>query len=400
MSVLREEAFIDGAWVTALRGGSFKVYNPTDGSCVGEVPSMDIDDARNAVTCAHTAFNTWSQSTAKERSDFLKSWFNEIKKNTDELARILSLESGKPLAEATGEIAYGNSFIEWYSEEARRCYGEVLCSPFKNKQLFHIKQPIGVAALITPWNFPMAMIARKAGAALAAGCTCVVKPAEDTPLSSLVLAYCAEQAGLPNGVFNVVPVERSNAATVGKYLCESPLVAGVTFTGSTTVGKLLYEQCAKGVKRISLELGGNAPFIVFRTSDIEKAVDGAIAGKFRNCGQTCVSPNRFLIEDKIFDEFVAKLTDRIKEKLELGNPIILPQNKQRLGPLINLSQLEKVDCFVKDAVAKGAVIHCGGKLASYLTGGLFYEPTLLSNITPNMMCYSEEIFGPVVSCVK
>ncbi|KAJ1525015.1 hypothetical protein ONE63_009863 [Megalurothrips usitatus] len=394
MSLIRDKAFVNGEWVPSQKGKSFDVVNPTDGSVIGQVPDMDVEDTNVAIQSAYDAFKPWASTTAKERSNLLRKWFNLLEENKEELARLVSIEAGKPYKESLGEVFYGNSFIEWFSEEARRITGEIAASPAKSKEMLFIRQPIGVAALITPWNFPHAMITRKAGAALAAGCTCVIKPAEDTPLTALAIAQLAHDAGIPKGVINVITSNRENAAPVGKLLCESPLVRGLSFTGSTAVGKILYRQCATGIKRVSLELGGNAPFIVFKSANLDQAVVGAMASKFRNCGQTCVSANRFLVEEAIFDEFVERLKNAMKNELKQGTG-----ESCNTGPLINVSQLLRVDNIVQDAVKKGAKVHLGGSPAKDL-GERWYQPTLLTNVQPNMLCYNEEIFGPVVSCIK
>ncbi|XP_071438653.1 succinate-semialdehyde dehydrogenase, mitochondrial [Hetaerina americana] len=396
MSLIRNKAFINGAWKSAASGEEFAVINPADGNVIGNVPNMNEADTHEAIVAASNSFQQWQDTTAKERSHYLKKWFDLLEKNKEELSEIITAESGKPLKEAAGEVAYGNSFIEWFAEEARRVHGEVIASPVKSKEMIFIKRPIGVTALITPWNFPIAMITRKAGAALAAGCTCVVKPAEDTPLTALALAALAQDSGIPAGVFNVVTSARENAPQVGKSLCESPLVAGISFTGSTDVGKLLYKMCSKGVKRLSLELGGNAPFIVFKSADVGKAVQGAIASKFRNCGQTCVSANRFFVQDEVFDEFVAKFKEEMKSQLILG---MGSDGVSTLGPLINDAQVHKVDNIVQDAVKKGARVLVGGKTASSI-GDRFFEPTLIVDVDPRMLCYNEEIFGPIAVLIK
>ncbi|CAH0773856.1 unnamed protein product [Bemisia tabaci] len=335
-------SYINGAWVPASSGKLFECLNPANGNPIGSVPDMDSKDTEVALAAAAEAFKTWQKTTAKERGVILRKWYDILEQKKDTLAKIITLESGKPIAESLGEVAYGNAFVDWFSEESRRINGEIIQSPIKEKQMLFVKQPIGVVSLITPWNFPYAMITRKAGAALAAGCTCVIKPAEDTPITALALAYYAHQAGIPKGVLNVVTCDRSNAPQIGKTLSTSPIVAGLSFTGSTEVGKLLYQQCSTGVKRIGLELGGNAPFIVFENADLNMATDGAIALKFRNCGQ--------------------------------------------------------VSRILADAKEKGAKIVCGGKPASHL-GELFFEPTLITGITPGMACYSEEIFGPLAICI-
>uniref|UniRef100_A0A0A9YDL6 Succinate-semialdehyde dehydrogenase, mitochondrial n=1 Tax=Lygus hesperus TaxID=30085 RepID=A0A0A9YDL6_LYGHE len=394
------KCFVDGKWVSASSGKTFPVHNPANGQVLTNVPSMVNSDVEKAISAASSAFKTWKTTPAKDRSILLRKWYDLINKKVDLFANIIHLEAGKSIAEAKTEVVYGNSFLEWFSEEARRAYGDVLCSPTNTKRLMHIRQPAGVAAVITPWNFPLAMITRKAGAALAAGCTCVVKPAEDTPITALALAECAAEAGIPRGVINVVTAERSNAGPVGQLLCQSPLVSVVTFTGSTNVGKILYRHCAEGIKKISLELGGNAPFIVFNSADIGAATRGAIASKFRNCGQTCVSANRFLLQDSIHDEFVEKLNEAMDACLHLGpQPKSSSTMMQELGPLINEAQLKKVDHMVQDAIEKGAKVVRGAKRATHL-GDLYYEPTVLADVTPDMLCYNEEIFGPVVSCIR
>ncbi|XP_024080722.1 succinate-semialdehyde dehydrogenase, mitochondrial isoform X2 [Cimex lectularius] len=392
---IQNHAYINGNWVKSLSGKTFDVFNPSNGELITNVPDMNVEDVKCAVDAAAESFLTWSLTTAKERGQLLRQWYNILNENSEKLAKLVQLEAGKPFSEALGEVAYGNAFIDWFSEEARRCYGEVLCSPVKNKELMHIKQPIGVAALLTPWNFPHAMITRKAGAALAAGCTCVIKPAEDTPLTALALAEYAEKAGIPKGVINVVTCDRPSVGAVGKFLCETPLVSVITFTGSTVVGKLLFNQCAPSVKRISLELGGNAPFIVFKTADVSKAVLGAVASKFRNCGQACISANRFLIEESVFDQFVNEFTSYVKENISFEPDT----QKQQIGPLINDMQVKKVTAIVDDAISKGAQVKLGGKVAKN-KGKLYFEPTVLTNIKPDMVCYREEIFGPVAPCIK
>uniref|UniRef100_A0A1B6CLL5 Succinate-semialdehyde dehydrogenase n=1 Tax=Clastoptera arizonana TaxID=38151 RepID=A0A1B6CLL5_9HEMI len=395
LSLLHNKSFVDGEWVEAKSKKSFTVYNPANNKAICDVPDMDVVDVEIAIEAANKAFNSWSNTTAKERGILLRRWYDLMQSNSKELSKIITIESGKPIGEANVEVNYGNSFVDWFAEESRRIYGEIIPSPNKSKQILLVKQPIGAVALITPWNFPHAMITRKAAAALAAGCTCVIKPAEDTPLTALALADLAQKAGIPKGVINVVSSGRPNAANVGKLLCTSPKIAGLSFTGSTAVGKLLYKQCASGVKRIGLELGGNAPFIVFNSADLDKAVEGALAAKFRNCGQTCVSANRFLIQAEIFDEFVNKFEEKIKT-LNIGDGM---DSKVTQGPLINAAQVSKVERIVDDAVKKGANVVCGGKKASDI-GELFFQPTILTNINKDMDCYTEEIFGPIAVCIK
>lgn len=396
MHLLRQKAYVDGNWVDAAKGITFDVINPADNSVVAKVPDMSVEDTQKAIDAAANAFKTWQDVNAKERGLLLRKWYELLAKNQSEIASIMTAECGKPIKESMGEVAYGNSFIEWFSDEARRINGEIISSSQSTKQIFVTKQPIGPVALITPWNFPHAMIARKAGASLAAGCTCVIKPAEDTPLTALAMAQLAEDAGIPKGVINVITSDRKNAPAIGKLLCQSPLIAGISFTGSTVVGKILYEQCAKGIKRIGLELGGNAPFIIFNNADLTKAVQGALAAKFRNCGQTCVAANRFLIQEDIFDKFVDQLSDSIKNTIVQGNG---KDGNVIIGPLINNTQMNSIKRLVEDAVMKGAKVVLGGKPATQL-GDKFYEPTVLTNITEDMNVYNQEIFGPVAVCIK
>lgn len=393
-SLVFNKAFVNGSFIDADSRKQFNVVNPATGEVITPVPDMDVSDVEKTITLAHDAFKEWKNTTAKERGIVLRKWYNLLVEHQEELARIITSEAGKPYKESLGEVAYGNSFIDWFAEESRRINGEVIPSPVKSKRIVLIKQPIGVVGLITPWNFPHAMITRKAGAALAAGCTCVVKPAEDTPLTALALAALADQAGLPKGVLNVITCDRSNAPAVGKLLCESPLTAGISFTGSTAVGKILYQQCASGVKKVAFELGGNAPFIVFNSATIEKAVEGAIACKFRNSGQTCVSANRIFVQDKVFSQFVGALKEAMDKCLKIGKT-----EDCNVGPLINEAQMNKVSSLVDDAVSKGAKVLLGGKKAQS-HGSLFYEPTLLTDVTPDMLCAKEEIFGPIAVCYK
>ncbi|KAJ8933943.1 hypothetical protein NQ318_008697 [Aromia moschata] len=395
LHLLTEKVYIDGEWVTSASEKVFDVLNPANGSVVGTIPDMDIHDTKKAISAAADAFETWKFTTAKERAGILRRWYNLLVENQDSLAKIMTAESGKPLHEAAGEVAYGNSFVEWFSEQARNVRGEIIPSPVSSKRILIDHHPIGVVALITPWNFPHAMITRKASAALAVGCTCVIKPAEDTPLTALALTRLAEVAGFPKGVINIITSGRNNAPAIGALFCESPLVAGISFTGSTQVGKILYRQCSSGIKRLALELGGNAPFIVYNSADINKAVEGAIVSKFRNCGQTCVAANRFLIQDNIYDSFITALLNQV-EQLKIGDGM---QPNIQLGPLINDAQFHKVSELVLDAVSKGAKILTGGKPASQL-GKLFYEPTVLTDITEDMQIYSEEVFGPVISVIR
>lgn len=396
MHLLKNSSLINGEWVGALSGKTFDVLNPADNSVIAAVPDMNAEDTQKAIQAATAAFDSWQNVTAKDRSILLRKWYDLLVKNQNEIASIMTSESGKPIKESIGEVTYGNSFIEWFSEEARRINGEIVSSPQSTKQIFLTRQPIGPVALITPWNFPHAMIARKAGASLAAGCTCVIKPAEDTPLTALAMAYLAEEAGIPKGVINVVTSDRKHAPEIGKLLCQSPSIAGVSFTGSTGVGKILYQQCADGIKRIALELGGNAPFIVFKNADLNKAVQGAMVSKFRNCGQTCVSANRFLIQEDVFDKFVKLICEAIKKTLVVGNG---KDENVTIGPLINNNQMKLVKGHVDDAISKGAKVEIGGK-PSEKHGDKFFEPTVLTNLNKDMSVYNNEIFGPVVACIK
>lgn len=395
MYLLKQKAFVNGEWVSAASGKVFEVKNPFDGTVVGTVPDMDMNDTQNAIQVARDAFKTWQFTTAKERSDLLRKWYDLLRKNQDEIGKIMTLESGKPIMDAVKEIYYGNSFIEWFSEEVRRSRGDVIPSS-RDKKMLVEKEPIGVAALITPWNFPHAMITRKTAAALAAGCTCVIRPSDDTPFTALALAQLADEAGFPKGVVNVVTSGRENTPAIGKLLCESPLVSALSFTGSTQVGKLLYKQCASTVKRIALELGGNAPFIVFDSANIDKAVQGALVAKFRNAGQSCVAANRFFVQDKIYDAFISKFKQAVVENIKVGDVF---DEKVNLGPIINKAQFDRITNIVKDAVSKGAGVITGGKPAAH-AGELVYEPTILVDITKDMNICHEEVFGPVAAIIR
>ncbi len=386
-SLFRTQAYINGQWAAADNGQSYPIHNPADGALIAEVPDMGAAEARLAIEAANAALPAWRSKTAGERSAILRRWYELQMANVPDLALILTTEQGKPLAEAKGEIAYGASFVEWFAEEAKRAYGDVIPGHGADKRIVVIKQPIGVVAAITPWNFPNAMITRKVAPALAAGCTVVIKPAEDTPLSALALAELAARAGFPPGVLNIVTT--SNPAAVGGELTASPIVRKLSFTGSTEVGKLLMEQCAGTVKKLSLELGGNAPFIVFDDADIEAAVAGAIASKYRNAGQTCVCANRLYAQDSIYDEFVEKLAKAV-ERQRVGSGLEAGVN---IGPLINQAALEKVEYLVLDAVEKGARALTGGQ--RHELGGTFFQPTVLADVNDSMKLTNEEIFGPV-----
>ncbi|GAB3125628.1 NAD-dependent succinate-semialdehyde dehydrogenase [Novispirillum itersonii] len=386
-SLFRTQGYIDGHWQAAASGKTFAVLNPATGAELAQVPDMGAAEAKQAIAAAHAALPAWRAKTAKERANILRKWYTLILANQEDLAQLMTAEQGKPLAEARGEVVYGANFIEWFAEEAKRVYGDVVPAHGPDKRIVVVKEPIGVVAAITPWNFPNAMITRKCAPALAAGCTVVVKPAEDTPLSALALAELAEQAGIPKGVFNIVTCE--HGAEVGGELTGSPLVRKLSFTGSTEVGKLLMRQCAGTVKKVSLELGGNAPFIVFDDADLDAAVQGAIASKYRNAGQTCVCANRILVQDGVYDAFAARLAEAVKA-LKVGNGVEAGVTQ---GPLINEDAIAKVERLVSEAVAKGAKPELGGK--RHALGGTFFEPTILTGVTADMSIFSEEIFGPV-----
>ncbi len=385
-TLLRQQCLIGGSWKDAVSGATVAVHNPATGERLGTVPNMGAAETRQAIEAASGALPAWAARPAKERATVLRRWYDLLLAHQNDLAVLMTAEQGKPLAEARGEIAFAAAFIEWFGEEAKRVYGDVIPGQSADKRIIVLRQPIGVVAAITPWNFPAAMIARKAGPALAAGCTFVCKPALQTPYSALALAELAVRAGVPPGVFNVL----TGAATeIGGEMTSNPLVRKVTFTGSTSIGKRLMAQCAGTVKKLSLELGGNAPFIVFDDADIDAAVQGAIASKYRNTGQTCVCPNRFLIQDGVYDEFARKLKAAV-EKLRVGDGLAGPTDQ---GPLIDVNALSKVQQHVSDAVGKGAKVITGGK--RHTLGGTFFEPTILRDVTADMRVAQEEIFGPV-----
>jgi succinate-semialdehyde dehydrogenase / glutarate-semialdehyde dehydrogenase len=388
-SLLKTECFIGGQWIAGA--DHFSVNNPADGSDIAQVPMLGAAHTQQAINAAAAAQPTWQGTTGKERAKVLRKWFELILANSDDLALILSTENGKPLAEARGEIAYGASFVEWFAEEAKRTYGDVIPSPSNSMRLMTIKQPVGVVAAITPWNFPNAMITRKVAPGLAAGCTYVLKPAEQTPLSALALAELAHRAGVPSGVLNIIT---GDGPTIGKVLCESDVVRKLTFTGSTEVGRILMRQCANTIKKLSLELGGNAPFIVFDDADLDAAADGLVNAKFRNAGQTCICPNRIYVQTSVYDTFASKVRERML-KLKVG-----PANEVgvTVGPLIDSQGHAKVIDHVADAVGKGAKVSLGGNV--HALGGLFYEPTLLTGVTTAMKVAKEETFGPVAPLFK
>jgi succinate-semialdehyde dehydrogenase / glutarate-semialdehyde dehydrogenase len=384
--LFREQCYVDGAWTSAESSGTIKVNNPATGEIIGTVPDMGAAEARRAIEAADKAWPAWRAKTAKERAAILRKWYDLMMANQDDLGLLLTTEQGKPLAEAKGEIAYGASFIEWFAEEGKRTYGEVIPPHQSDKRILVLKQPIGVAAMITPWNFPNAMITRKAGPALAAGCTVVLKPASQTPYSALALAELGERAGIPQGVFNVIT---GNSRAIGGELCANLTVRKLSFTGSTETGRVLMRQSADTIKKLSLELGGNAPFIVFDDADIDAAVDGAIASKYRNAGQTCVCANRIYVQDSVYDDFAKRLAAKVNAfKVGRGTePGVV------IGPLIDQPGLEKVEQHVADATAKGAKVMLGGK--RHKLGGLFFEPTILTGVTQAMRVSREETFGPV-----
>uniref|UniRef100_A0A673AAU9 Succinate-semialdehyde dehydrogenase n=1 Tax=Sphaeramia orbicularis TaxID=375764 RepID=A0A673AAU9_9TELE len=389
--LLRTQGYVDGRWISAA--SVFPVLDPATGQELARVSDCGPGEAKQAVDAAYKAFQSWKGTTAKERSLLLRKWHDLMMLHKEDLAKLITFECGKTMRESIGEVMYSSSFLEWFSEEARRMYGDIVPSPFKDRKILQLKQPVGVASIITPWNFPSAMITRKVGAALAAGCTVVVKPAEDTPLSALALAELAEQAGIPAGVFNVVPSSREKTPSVGHVLCTDPLVAKISFTGSTATGKVLLKLAADTVKRASMELGGHAPFIVFDSADVDKAVAGAIASKFRNSGQTCVCANRFFVQSGIYDLFLEKLGQAMDSELRLGHGSD-PETTQ--GPLINVRAAEKVVNQVSDAVSLGAKVLRGGKRLE----GSFMEPTLLADVTTDMLCTREETFGPLLPVVR
>nr|WP_082708969.1 NAD-dependent succinate-semialdehyde dehydrogenase [Marinobacterium profundum] len=383
----REAAYINGAWVTADDGAVMAVINPADGKLIANVPDLGVASARAAIDAANVAFTSWKHTTARARAELLRRWHDLIVEHADQLARLLTLEQGKPLREAKGEVLSAASFFEWYAEEAKRTYGENIPSNSRRTRLLTIKQPIGVVAAITPWNFPISMIARKAAPAIAAGCTIVIKPAEDTPLCALALAALAEDAGIPAGVINVVTTARP--VEVGRELCTHPVVRKVSFTGSTPVGKVILSLAAQTVKKASMELGGNAPFIVFDDADLESAVAGALVSKYRNAGQTCICTNRIYVQSGLYERFVARYQQEV-EKLRLGAG---SDDSTDIGPLINDAAVAKIDGLVRRALEQGAVLNSGGYPVSQ--GQRFYQPTLLTEVDESMEIAHAELFGPV-----
>lgn len=385
-SLLRQQAYVNGQWSDADNGATLAVHNPANGELIGHVPLMGATETRRAIEAANAAWPAWKKKTAKERSAILRRWYELMIANTDDLALLMTTEQGKPLAEARGEIGYAASFIEWFAEEGKRTYGDTIPSPSPSSRIVVVKEAIGVCAAITPWNFPAAMITRKAGPALAAGCPMVLKPAEATPFSALALAVLAERAGIPAGVFSVVT---GHPKDIGGEMTANPIVRKLSFTGSTAVGKLLMQQSASSIKKLSLELGGNAPFIVFDDADLDAAVEGAIASKYRNAGQTCVCANRIYVQDGVYDAFASKLVAAV-QKLKVGDGL---ENGVTQGPLINEQAVQKVEQHIADAVDKGARVLLGGK--RHALGHGFFEPTVLADVTPSMRVAREETFGPM-----
>ncbi|HEY0837814.1 MAG TPA: NAD-dependent succinate-semialdehyde dehydrogenase [Azospirillum sp.] len=386
-SLLQSKAYVNGAWVDAHSGRSFPVTNPATGAELGRVADLGAEETRAAIIAANEAWPAWRAKTAKERAVILRRWFELIMANQEDLAVLMTAEQGKPLTESRGEVAYGASFVEWFAEEGKRVYGDVIPTHKHGTRLVVLKEPIGVVAAITPWNFPNAMITRKVAPALAAGCPVVIKPAEDTPLSALALAVLAERAGIPAGVFNIVT--GSDPVAIGNELTSNPIVRKLSFTGSTEVGKILMRACADTVKKVSLELGGNAPFIVFDDADLDAAVAGAMLSKYRNSGQTCVCANRLLVQASVYDAFAEKLAAAVRA-IKVGNGL---EAGVQQGPMINDAAIAKVEELLGDALAKGATVLTGGK--RHDLGATFFEPTIVTGVTPAMRVAREEIFGPV-----
>ena len=386
-ALLQSSAFVNGRFQPARDGGQFTVTNPANGATIAQVPDMKTADAETAIRAADAAWPAWRGMTAKERGALLMAWHRLILANREDLTRIVTAECGKPLAESRGEVDYGVSFVEWFAEEGKRVYGEVIPTPMTDRRLLTLRQPVGVCAMITPWNFPLAMITRKAAPALAAGCTVVIKPAEATPLTALALAALAKEAGFPDGVFNILTA--TSGEELGEAFCANPTVRKLSFTGSTAVGKLLLKQSADTVKRVSMELGGNAPFIVFDDADVEAAVAGAMASKYRNAGQTCVCANRLLVQDGVYERFSKRLAEEVAA-LTVGDGA---EDGVQQGPLINAKAVDKVEAHLADALAKGARVLTGG--GRHALGGTFFQPTVLADVSADMRLAHEETFGPV-----
>jgi len=390
-SLFRQHCYVGGKWISASDNKTIDVTNPATGEVIGTIPSLGTAEVRDAIKAANKALPAWKAKSAKERSQLIRRWYDLCMEHQDDLGMLLTLEQGKPFKEARGEIVYGSSFLEWFAEEAKRVYGDIIPAATSDRRIVVIKQPVGVVAAITPWNFPNAMITRKAGAALAAGCTIVIKPATATPYSALALAELAAEAGIPAGVLNVVT---GKSSTVGEELTSNPAVRKLSFTGSTSVGKQLMEQCAGTVKKVSMELGGNAPFIVFDDADLDLAVAGAMASKFRNAGQTCVCANRIFVQEGIYDAFAERLKKAV-QALKVGNGV---NDGMDIGPLIDQAAVDKVQEHVDNAIAGGASVLVGGK--PHALGGLFYEPTILLNVSRQAKLMEEETFGPVAPLIK
>ncbi|MCY7420976.1 MAG: NAD-dependent succinate-semialdehyde dehydrogenase [Chitinophagaceae bacterium] len=391
-ALLQTQSFINNKWVAARSGKTFKVLNPANGAVVANVAECTEAETEAAIKAASKAFVLWRKKTAKERGALMRKWYELVMANADDLALLMTTEQGKPVAEAKGEIVYGASFIEWFAEEARRIYGEVIPTPLNDRRIITVRQPIGVVGAITPWNFPVSMITRKISPAIAAGCTVVIKPASQTPLSALALAWLAAEAGIPEGVINVIT--STDAAGIGQMLTSHPLVMKISFTGSTKIGKLLMQQSASTVKKVSLELGGNAPLIVFNDADTDVAVKGTIASKYRNAGQTCVCANRIFVQEKIYNSFIKKYRNAVKA-LKVGDGT---EAGVQIGPLIDEDAVKKVNRLLKDAVKRGADITVGGE--GHGLGKLFFQPTVIEDCTRKMTVFSEEIFGPVSAIYK
>lgn len=384
--LFRQQAYINGQWLDADSGETIAVKNPANGELLGTVPKMSQAETRRAIEAAELAQKQWRRKSAKERAQILRQWFDLVMQHQEDLARIMTLEQGKPLAEARGEIAYGAAYIEWYGEEAKRAYGEVIPGPAADRRIVVTKEPVGVCAAITPWNFPSSMITRKAAAALAAGCSMVVKPATHTPYSAFALCVLAEEAGVPAGVLSILT---GSSSEIGKEMTSNPLVRKFSFTGSTEIGRLLMAQCSDQIKKISLELGGNAPFIVFDDVDLDAAVDGALASKYRNAGQTCVCANRIYVQDGVYEEFAARFAEAVKQ-IKVGDGTVAGVTQ---GPLIDEAAVDKVQEHIHDALNKGGTILTGGK--THALGGLFFEPTVMTGVTSEMKVAREETFGPL-----
>ncbi|MBW4048672.1 MAG: NAD-dependent succinate-semialdehyde dehydrogenase [Proteobacteria bacterium] len=388
-SLLKTQALIDGQWIDSVN--TVPIHDPATGRVLAHVPRLGAGEAEAAVAAAERAWPAWRTQTAKQRAVVMRRWFDLLMQHADDLARIMTAEQGKPLAEAKGEVTYGASFVEWFAEEAKRVYGETIPSPDPTKRLLVIRQPVGVCAAITPWNFPLAMITRKVAPALAAGCPVVIKPAEQTPLTALAAAELAQRAGMPRGVLNLLTSDAAGSVDIGKVLCDSPIVRHLSFTGSTEVGRILMAQSAPSIKKLGLELGGNAPFIVFDDADVDAAVDGAMQSKYRNAGQTCVCANRLYVQDGIYENFVEKLAARVAG-MKVGGGF---DEGVQVGPLIDEQALSKVQRHVDDALAKGARMLTGGTVLNVESGGRFYAPTVLADANAGMLCAREETFGPV-----